>query len=106
MSKPSRSHVIAASAQQVDGALPSPKQLAWLLVQPPAALQPLDAAAVTRVEQDKEAALVASHARRFTTFVRGCGIEQRIRPVAPLADLDAWLAELSVGFLPASWSEP
>ncbi len=74
-------------------ALPSPKQLAWLLVQQPAALPPMGAAAVTRVEQDKEAALVTSLARRLTALVRACGVGQATRPAAPLADLDAWLTE-------------
>ena len=68
-------------------ALPSPKQLAWLLVRPVAAPSPLDAAAVKRVEQDKEAAQVASLARRFTALVRACGTGQLTRPVAPAA---AW----------------
>ena len=40
-------------------ALPSPSQLAWLLVQPPAALSGPDAALVARVEQDPAAAHVA-----------------------------------------------
>jgi len=78
-------------------------------VQPPAALQPLGAAAATRVEQDKEAFMVASLARRFTALVRGYGSRHVMRPAAqsPLrsvceaagggaageADLDAWLAE-------------
>jgi hypothetical protein len=74
-------------------ALPSPKQLAWLLVRPTEALSPPDAAAVRRAEQDKEAAQVASLARRFTALVRGCGIGQPTRLAAPVADLDAWLAE-------------
>ena len=74
-------------------ALPSPKQLAWLLVRPTEALSPSDAAAVRRAEQDKEAAQVASLARRFTTLVRGCGIGQPTRPVAPAVELDAWFAE-------------
>lgn len=74
-------------------ALPSPKRLAWLLVQPTAALQPPGAAAVKRVEQDEEAALVASLARRFTALVRGCGVGRPARPTAPSADLDAWLTE-------------
>ena len=55
-------------------ALPSPRQLAWLLVRPTKELSPSDAAAVRRAEQDKEAAQVASLARRFTDLVRGCGI--------------------------------
>jgi len=74
-------------------ALPSPKQLAWLLVRPTEALSPSDAAAVRRAEQDKEAALVASLARRFTALVRGCGVGQPACPAPPTADLDAWLAE-------------
>jgi len=53
----------------------------------------LDAAAVRRAEQDTEAAQVASLARRFTALVRGCSVGQPTRPVAPAADLDAWLAE-------------
>lgn len=62
-------------------------------MQPTAALRPLDAVAVERVEQDQEAALVASLAWRFTALVRGCGVGQPPRPAAPSADLDAWLAE-------------
>ncbi len=74
-------------------ALPSLRQLAWLLVRPVAALSPLDAAAVRRAEQDAEAAQVASLARRFTALVRRCGAGQPTRPATPLADLTAWLAE-------------
>ena len=81
------------SASGPGAALPSPKQLAWLLVRPTAALSPWDAATVKRAEQDAEAARVASLARRFTDLVRGCGTRQPTRPAAPLADLDAWLAE-------------
>ena len=81
------------SASGPGPALPSPKQLAWLLVRLATALSSLDAAAVRRTEQDKEAAQVASLARRFTALVRGCGTGQPTRPAAPLADLNAWLAE-------------
>ena len=55
-------------------ALPSPKQLAWLLVRPAEVLSPADAAAVRWVGQDKEAGLVASLAQPFTVFIRRCGI--------------------------------
>ena len=74
-------------------ALPSPTQLAWLLVQPPAALSVSDAAIVARVEQDCEAASVAALARRFTALVRGCGASQKADPNAALAQLDTWLAD-------------
>src|SRR4051794_41859845 len=52
-------------------ALPSPSQLAWLLVQPPSALSGPDAALVARVEQDPTAAHVAGLASRLTALVRG-----------------------------------
>lgn len=73
--------------------LPSPRQMAWLLVQPVAALSPYGAAAVVRVEQDGEAARVADLARRFTSLVRGCGVGRDERCWAPRDALDAWLAE-------------
>jgi hypothetical protein len=56
-------------------ALPSSKQLAWLLVRPTEALSLPDAAAVRRAEQGQEAALVASLARWFTALVRGCDVD-------------------------------
>jgi hypothetical protein len=56
----------------------------------------LDVAAVRRAEQDKEAAQIASLARRFTALVRNCATGQPTRPAAPVADLDAWLAEARV----------
>ena len=45
------------------------------------------------IEQDKEAALVASLARRFTALARSCGALQPMRPTAPVTELEAWLAE-------------
>ena len=51
-------------------ALPSSLQLAWLLVQPHAALTAQQAAVVARVEQHREVASVAALARRFTAIVR------------------------------------
>ena len=62
-------------------------------MRPRDALSFADTVAVRWVEQDKEAALVASLARRFTALVRGCGVGQPMHPAAPKAELDAWLAE-------------
>ena len=73
--------------------LPSPTQLAWLLVQPSAALSVSDAALVARVEQDGEAARVAGLARRFSALVRGNGISQKADPNAALRELNTWLAD-------------
>jgi Transposase/zinc-finger of transposase IS204/IS1001/IS1096/IS1165 len=74
-------------------ALPSPARLAWLLVQPPAGLSASDAAVVTRVEWDREAATVAGLARRFTALVRGRGAGGKVAADAALAELEAWLAD-------------
>lgn len=76
--------------------LPAARQLAWLLVQPVAALDATAAIVVSRVEQDQDAAVAASLARRFTALVRACGLRGRtsgIAPAAPVAELDAWLVE-------------
>ena len=51
-------------------ALPSPSQLAWLLVQPPAALSMSDAA-----------------------LVRGCGVNPKVGPEAARVALTTWLAD-------------
>ena len=88
----------AQDAARRDGGppLPAPRQLAWLLVQPAAGLEPADAAAVARVEQDGEAKAVAGLARRLTALVRACGVEGRCKggaPAEPAAELDAWMAE-------------
>jgi hypothetical protein len=74
-------------------ALPSPPQLAWLLVQPPAALSGPDAALVARVEQDPTAAHVAGLARRLTALVRGCGVNPKVDPEAARVALTTWLAD-------------
>ena len=76
--------------------LPAARQLAWLLVQPVAALDATAAAVVSRIEQDGQVKIAATLARRFTALVRACGLHGRqdgAIPAAPVADLDAWLAE-------------
>lgn len=86
----------AATAGEKGTPLPAPRQLAWLLVQPVTGLKAADAAAVARVEQDKEAGIVAGLARRFTALVRACGVRSRQGsgvPPEPAAELDRWLAE-------------
>ena len=73
--------------------LPAARQLAWLLVQPPAMLLAADAAAVGQVEQDTDALIVAKLARRFTALVRVCNADSQSDAVAANAELDAWLIE-------------
>ncbi|MDQ2803665.1 MAG: transposase [Pseudomonadota bacterium] len=74
-------------------ALPPATQLAWLLIQPSAALSATDAVIAARVEQDRETASVAALARRFTALVRACGVRQKPDPDTALAALDTWLAD-------------
>jgi len=86
-------HAPMSAAQDGAPALPSPAQLAWLLVQPPSALAGPDAALVARVEQDPPAAHVAGLARRLTALVRGCGVNPKVDPEAARVALDTWLAD-------------
>src|SRR4051794_21788624 len=81
--------------------LPSSRQLAWLLVQPPTELMPNDAAVVARVEQAPETAIVAKPARRFTALVRACNASNQADPQAAQAELTAWLAEARASGVPA-----
>ena len=82
-------------------ALPSPRELAWLLVRPAARLSAADAATVARVMQDGEAAIVAASARRFTELVRACCVGSRDRPEAPPEALEAWLRDARACGVPA-----
>ena len=84
------------ATRDIAPALPTVPQLAWLLVQPAAALDAADAATAARVEQDREAAAVVGLARRFTALLRACGVAGRRDgrvPADPNAELDAWLAD-------------
>jgi hypothetical protein len=72
-------------------ALPSPRQLAWLLVQPMHALAAVDQATVARVTQDPDVAAAAALVRRFVDLIRGSGVGRKAR--APLATFRKWLAE-------------
>ncbi len=82
-------------------ALPSPRRLAWLLVRPAARLPAVDAATVTRVARDGEAAIVAALARRFTELARACCAGSRDRAEAPLEALEAWLRDARACGVPA-----
>jgi transposase len=91
---------IPAAADCAPTQLPSPRQLAWLLVQPPAMLAPADAATVARIEQDTDAAIVAKLARQFTALVRGCNISNNTDVHTARTDLKTWLAEATASGVP------
>lgn len=80
--------------------LPPPRQLAWLLIQPPAMLAAADAAAVARLEQDNDTAIVAKLARQFTALVRACNVSQKTDVHTASADLNTWLAEAGASGVP------
>jgi hypothetical protein len=74
-------------------ALPSPRQLAWLLVRPTTALNRDEAVVVARVEQDAGVARVAGLARRFCAIVRDGSVDRYRDGDTPLGDYETWLAE-------------
>jgi hypothetical protein len=81
--------------------LPSSRQLAGLLVQPPTELTPTDAAVVARVEQDPETAIVAKLARRFTALVRAGNASNQADLHAAQTELTNWLAKARASGVPA-----
>jgi hypothetical protein len=63
------------------GVLPSPKQLAWMCIQPKDALTPTEMATLARIEQDAEAARVVPLVRRFGELVRERGVTRGAKPL-------------------------
>ena len=75
--------------------LASPRQLAWLLLQPAAKLDGWQTATITQVEQDKEVRKAGALARRFTALVQASGTAHRRAPRTRLAALTRWLNRAS-----------
>ena len=69
--------------------LPSPTQLAWLLVRPPDQLPDSDAQILRHLMQGGEAALVVHLVQRFVALLR----DRTAAPQIPHTALDAWLDE-------------
>jgi hypothetical protein len=84
-------HLVSDSAP----ALPSPKQLAWHLTQPPDKLTVDETAAVARLGQDAEAARVVVLVRRFADLLRGRCISSQAPCRAPLTTFKGWLKDAS-----------
>lgn len=72
-------------------ALPSPKQLAWLLVRPPDGLPATDARLIEQLWQDREVVLVVSLARRFAALVRDRAADMQVVRTT----FDRWLDDAS-----------
>ena len=85
--------VVTPSAPVPVPPLPSPRQLAWLLVQVPEELDEAQTASLARIVQDEEVARVAELGRRLAALVRSCGTGRDQPPVEPLRTFGAWLEE-------------
>ena len=60
--------------------LESPRQLAWLLIQPAAKLDARQKATVAQITRDKEVRKAGALARRFTALVQASGIRTAVHP--------------------------
>jgi len=82
---------LAGSGASAPLSLPSPKQLAWLLVRPPEGLRATDVGLIEQLSQDREVVLVVSLARRFAALVRDRAADM---PVVQTT-FDRWLDDAS-----------
>jgi transposase len=74
--------------------LPSPRQLAWLLVQAPEELDGAQTASLARIVRDEEVACVRGLGRRLAALVRSCGAGRNQPPAEePLRTFEAWLED-------------
>ncbi len=73
--------------------LPASRQLAWLLVQSPEALDESEKATLAWIVQDAEVARVSTLIPRFADLVRSCGINRDRAPAGPSSVLKSWLDE-------------
>jgi hypothetical protein len=67
-------------------ALPSSRQLAWLLVRPPHVLAAQEQAIVAQVKQDPDVSAAATLVGRFVDLVRGSGVGRKARAPAPASE--------------------
>jgi transposase len=82
-------------------ALISPRQLAWLLVRSPEALDAPATATLARMAQDPEVGGALALVQRFAELVRDCGIHRDKAPANPLAVFGTWLEEARSCGVPA-----
>ena len=100
--KPRSETIPVPETPAVERALPSARQLAWLLVQATSALDAAGTAVVACVEQDATASAVANLARRFTALVRASGVGRAAAPGRDAAaELDTWITTAKACTAPA-----
>ena len=98
---PCRRDLPPVPGQAAAASLASPRQLAWLLLQPAARLDEEQKATVAQVEQDREVRKAAGLARRFSALVQASGVTHRRAPSARLAALTRWLNRARTCGVPA-----
>ena len=94
----------ASEPPGTEAPLPPARQLAWLLVQPTAALDASDAAVVTCLEQDDTTRTVTGLARRLTVLVRAVGKGTTVaddQNADAAADITAWITQARTCDAPA-----
>ena len=82
-------------------ALLSPRQLAWLLVRSPEALDAPATATLARIAQDPEVGRTLALVQGFAELVRDCGIHRDKVPANPRAVFGTWLEEARSCGVPA-----
>ena len=84
---------LAEDTANVAPALPSARQLAWLIVRPRDEISAAERATLARLEVDQQAAGVIALVQRFVALVRKSGIDQTPDRRAQLAAYSEWLAD-------------
>ncbi len=90
---PCRRDLLPILGQSDASPLASPRQLAWLLIQPVAKLDAQQKATVVQIEQDREVRKAGALARRSTALVQASGVTHRRVPGARLVALTRWLSQ-------------
>jgi transposase len=94
---PRRRDLPPVPGQSDTPALASPRQLAWLLLQPAAKLDAEQKATVAQIEQDKEVKTAGALSRRFAAMVQASGVTRRRAPSARLAAFARWMSRAKTG---------
>ena len=98
---PCRRDLPPVPGQADASALASPRQLAWLPLQPAAKLDAWQKATVAQIKQDKEVKKAGELARRFARMVQASGIGHRRAAATRLAAFARWMRQTKICGVPA-----
>jgi hypothetical protein len=94
-------HDVSAAVRPTASALPSPKQLVWLIVRSPGSRSAEEAAAIVRVDQDRDTATLIRLVQRLVELICRTGVTNKDRVDDPVTVFDAWLADARACGVPA-----